>query len=241
MPEILMKFSGVIVNTITVLIGSGIGLLLKKQMPEKLTNGVMCAIGLCTLAIGITGVIKGENQLVMIISMVLGTIIGTLIDIDGKLTKLGDKLQNRRQETKGNKGDTATFSQGFVTASLLFCVGAMTIVGSMNAGISGDNQMIYTKSLLDLISSSMLAASLGIGVMCSAVFVFIFQGLLVALSMFLGSFLSDFAVAELVCAGSVMIVALGLNLLKVTRIKVANLLPGLVFVPFVCMIFELVQ
>ena len=241
MPEILMKFSGVIVNTITVLIGSGVGLLLKKQMPEKLTNGVMCAIGLCTLAIGITGVIKGENQLVMIISMVLGTIIGTLIDIDGKLTKLGDKLQNRRQESKGNKGDTATFSQGFVTASLLFCVGAMTIVGSMNAGISGDNQMIYTKSLLDLISSSMLAASLGVGVMCSAVFVFIFQGLLVALSMFLGSFLSDFAVAELVCAGSVMIVALGLNLLKVTKIKVANLLPGLVFVPFVCMIFELVQ
>ncbi len=241
MPEILMKFSGVIVNTVTVLIGSGIGLLLKKQMPEKLTNGVMCAIGLCTLAIGITGVIKGENQLVMIISMVLGTIIGTLIDIDGKLTKLGDKLQNRRQESKGNKGDTATFSQGFVTASLLFCVGAMTIVGSMNAGISGDNQMIYTKSLLDLISSSMLAASLGVGVMCSAVFVFIFQGLLVALSMLLGSFLSDFAVAELVCAGSVMIVALGLNLLKVTKIKVANLLPGLVFVPFVCMIFELVQ
>ena len=241
MPELLIKYSGVIVNTITVLIGSGIGLLLKKQMPEKLTNGVMCAIGLCTLAIGITGVIKGENQLVMIISMVLGTIVGTLIDIDGKLTKLGDKLQNGRKKKKGAKGDTATFSQGFVTASLLFCVGAMTIVGSMNAGISGDNQMIYTKSLLDLISSSMLAASMGIGVMCSSVFVFVFQGLLVTLAIFLGSFLSDFAVAELICAGSVMIVALGLNLIKVTKIKVANLLPGLVFVPFICMIFDLIQ
>ncbi len=239
MPELLLKYSGVIVNTITVLVGSGIGLLLKKQMPEKLTNGVMCAIGLCTLAIGITGVIKGENQLVMIISMVIGTIVGTLIDIDGKLTKLGDKLQNGRKK-KDKKGDTATFSQGFVTASLLFCVGAMTIVGSMNAGISGDNQMIYTKSLLDLISSSMLAASLGIGVMCSSVFVFVFQGLLVTLAIFLGSFLSDFAVAELVCAGSVMIVALGLNLLKVTKIKVANLLPGLIFVPFICMIFDLI-
>ncbi len=239
--EVLIKFSGVFVNTATVLIGSGIGLLLKKQMPEKLTTGVMYAIGLCTLAIGITGVIKGENQLVMIISMVLGTIVGTLIDIDGKLTKLGDKLQNRHKKKMGAKGDTATFSQGFVTASLLFCVGAMTIVGSMNAGISGDNQMIYTKSLLDLISSSMLAASLGIGVMCSSVFVFAFQGLLVALSMLLGSFLSDFAVAELICAGSVMIVALGLNLLKVTKIKVANLLPGLVFVPFVCMIFDFVS
>ncbi len=240
MPEILMKYSGVLVNTITVLVGSGIGLLLKKQMPEKLTNGVMCAIGLCTLAIGITGVIKGENQLVMIISMVLGTIVGTLIDIDGKLTKLGDKLQNGRKK-KGEKGDSATFSQGFVTASLLFCVGAMTIVGSMNAGISGDNQMIYTKSLLDLISSSMLAASLGIGVMCSSVFVFVFQGLLVTLAIFLGSFLSDFAVTELICAGSVMIVALGLNLLKITKIKVANLLPGLIFVPFICMVFDLIK
>ncbi len=241
MPEILIKFSGVLVNTLTVLIGSGIGLLLKKQMPEKLTNGVMCAIGLCTLAIGITGVIKGENQLVMIISMVLGTLVGTIIDIDGKLTKIGDKLQNSRKKKKGNGGDTATFSQGFVTASLLFCVGAMTIVGSMNAGISGDNQMIYTKALLDLVSSSMLAASLGIGVLFSAGFVFVFQGLLVALAMLLGSFLSDFAVQELICAGSVMIVALGLNLLKVTKIKVANLLPGLVFVPFVCMIFDLIS
>ena len=117
----------------------------------------------------------------------------------------------------------------------------MTIVGSMNAGISGDNQMIYTKALLDLVSSSMLAASLGIGVLFSAGFVFVFQGLLVALAMLLGSFLSDFAVQELICAGSVMIVALGLNLIKVTKIKVANLLPGLVFVPFVCMIFDLIS
>ncbi|MBQ8182963.1 MAG: DUF554 domain-containing protein [Clostridia bacterium] len=239
MREILMSYSGVLVNTVTVIIGSCVGLLLKKQLPEKLTNAVMCAIGLCTLAIGVMGVIKGENQLVMIISLVLGTIVGTLTDIDGKLTKLGDKLQNRRKNKKGEAGDTATFSQGFVTASLLFCVGAMTIVGSMNAGISGDNQMLYTKSVLDLISSSMLAASLGIGVMCASVFVFVFQGALVALSMLLGSFLSDFAVAELVCAGSVMIVALGLNLLKITKIKVANLLPGLIFVPFVCMVFEL--
>jgi uncharacterized membrane protein YqgA involved in biofilm formation len=113
----------------------------------------------------------------------------------------------------------------------------MTIVGSMNAGISGDNQMLYTKSVLDLISSSMLAASLGVGVMCAAGFVFVFQGALVALSMALGSFLSDFAIAELVCAGSVMIVAIGLNLIGVTKIKVANMLPALVFVPFLCMIF----
>lgn len=240
MIELLTNFSGVLVNTLTVIVGSAVGLLLKKQIPEKLTGAVMTAIGLCTVAIGVTGIIKGENQLVMIISLVLGAVVGTLIDIDGKLGKLGDKLQSKRKKNGKNREDNSTFSQGFVTASLLFCVGAMTIVGSMNAGISGDNQMLYTKSVLDLISSSMLAASLGIGVMFASVFVLAFQGALVALSMALGSFLSDFAVAELVCAGSVMIVALGLNLLNITKIKVANLLPGLVFVPFVCMIFEMV-
>lgn len=239
MIETLSAFSGVLVNTLTVIIGSTVGLLLKKQIPEKLTNAVMTAIGLCTIAIGVTGVIKGENQLVMIISLVFGTIVGTLIDIDGKLSRLGDKFQNKRAKNGNVHSDNATFSQGFVTASLLFCVGAMTIVGSMNAGISGDNQMLYTKSVLDLISSSMLAASLGFGVFCASGFVLVFQGALVALAMALGSFLNDFAVNELICAGSVMITALGLNLIGVTKIKVANLLPGLIFVPFVCKIMEL--
>lgn len=233
MTEILTSFSGVIVNTITVLIGSSVGLLLKKGIPERLNKAVMTAIGLCTIAIGVTGVMKGQNQLVMILSMVCGTIVGTLIDIDKRLESLGDKLA-KKSTSKEN-----TFSQGFVTASLLFCVGAMTIVGSMNAGISGDNEMLYTKSVLDLISSSMLAASLGFGVMCASLFVFVFQGALVALAMCLGSFLSDFAVAELICAGSVMITALGLNLIGVTKIKVANLLPGLIFVPVFCLLFEL--
>ena len=235
MLDLLHTFSGVLVNVLTVLIGSTLGLLLKKQIPEKLTTAVMTAIGLCTVAIGVTGVIKGQNQLVMIISLVLGTIIGTLIDVDGKLTKIGDKLQKKKSEN-----EKSTFSQGFVTASLLFCVGAMTIVGSMNAGISGDNQMLYTKSVLDLISSTMLGASLGIGVLFSSAFVLVFQGGLVALSMALGSFLNDFAVAELICAGSVMIIALGLNLIGITKIKVANLLPGLVLVPIVCKLFELI-
>jgi uncharacterized membrane protein YqgA involved in biofilm formation len=232
--ELLQNFSGVLVNTLTVIVGSAVGLIFKKAIPEKLAGAVMTAIGLCTIAIGIGGIIKGENQLVMIISLVLGTIVGTLIDIDGKLSKLGDKFQKKIDK---EYADNSTFSQGFVTASLLFCVGAMTIVGSMNAGISGHNEMLYTKSVLDLISSVMLSTSLGFGVMCSAVFVLVFQGALVGLSMVLGSFLSDFAIAELICAGSVMITALGLNLIGVTKIKVANLLPGLIFVPVVCMIF----
>lgn len=234
MNDFLTNFSGVIVNTITVLIGSGVGLLLKKGIPERLNKAVMIAIGLSTIAIGVTGIMKGQNQLVMILSLVFGTIVGTLIDIDKRLENLGDRL-SRKTKSKEN-----TFSQGFVTASLLFCVGAMTIVGSMNAGISGDNQMLYTKSVLDLISSCMLAVSLGFGVMCASGFVLVFQGGLVSIAMVLGSFLSDFAVAELICAGSVMIIALGLNLIGVTKIKVANLLPGLIFVPMFCWVFEIV-
>lgn len=235
MTDIITNFSGVLVNTVAVVAGSGVGLIFKKNIPEKLTNAVMKAIALCTIAIGVTGVLRGENQLVMIISLVFGTLIGTLIDIDSKITKLGDKIQSKRKNSDGQG-----FSQGFVTASLLFCVGAMTIVGSMNAGISGDNEMLYTKSVLDLISSAMLSASLGIGVLFSALFVLVFQGGLVLLSMFLGSFLSDFAIAELVCAGSVMILALGLNVLNVTKIKVSNMLPAIILVPFVCELAQLI-
>lgn len=234
--DILQNFSGALVNTLTVIIGSSVGLIFKKAIPERLSTAVMTAIGLCTVAIGIGGIIKGQNQLVMVISLVLGTIVGSLIDIDARLTRIVEKIQHKAK-IKNPDSQEATFSEGFVTASLLFCMGAMTIVGSMNAGISGDNEMIYTKALLDMISSSMLAATLGFGVLCSALFVLVFQGGLVALAMILGSFLSDLAVAELICAGSVMIVAIGLNLIGITKIKVANMLPCIVFVPLVCLLF----
>lgn len=226
-------FYGVLVNTGTVIIGSLLGFFLKKGIPKRLTDAIMTTIGLCVIAIGITGVMKGQNQLVMVISMVVGVMVGTLLDIDGKINTLGDKLNARFKSDK----DTASISEGFVTASLLFCVGAMTIVGSINAGISSDNEMLYTKSLLDLVSSTMLGASLGIGVFFSSVFVLVFQGALVALSIVLGSFLSDLAIAEIICEGSVMIIAIGLNLIGITKIKVANMMPALIFVPFVCMLF----
>ncbi len=228
-------FYGVLFNTGTVIVGSLLGFFLKKGIPERLTNAIMTTIGLCVIAIGITGVMKGQNQLVMVISMVIGVMIGTLIDIDGKINALGDKLNAK---LNAGKDDSHSISEGFVTASLLFCVGAMTIVGSINAGISADNEMLYTKGLLDLVSSTMLGASLGIGVFFSAAFVLVFQGALVTLSMALGSFLSDFAIAEIICDGSVMIIAIGLNLAGITKIKVADMMPALLFVPFVCMLFD---
>lgn len=225
---------GVIVNTITVIIGSIIGMLGGKLIPERVNKAVMVAIGLCTVYIGVDGALAGSNTLILIISLVLGTIVGTLIDIDKGINWLGDTMGKRFKSQKGN------FAEGFVTASLVFCIGSMTIVGSLKAGIEGDNSMIFTKSLLDLISSSMLASALGVGVLVSAVFVLVFQGALVLLAGLLEPILNDFAVSELICVGSVMIIGLGLNLIGVTKIKVANMLPALIFAPVICKIYELI-
>lgn len=130
-------------------------------------------------------------------------------------------------------------AEGFVTASLLFCVGAMTINGSLNAGISGDNSLLFTKSMLDLFSSIMLTASLGFGVMLSAVFVFVFQGALTLLAGVLAPALTPLAIAEMTCAGSLIIVAIATNLIGITKIKVADYLPAIVFAPVICWIVSL--
>lgn len=226
---------GVLVNTLTVTIGSIVGLTLKKGIPERMTSAVMTAIGLCTICIGVDGMLGGENTLVLIVSMVLGTIVGTALDLDGKIQAMGEWVERRFPKQEG--AEAVPLAQGFVTASLLFCCGSMTIVGSLNAGISGDNELIFTKSLLDLISSSMLAASMGIGVLCAAVFVLVFQGALVLLAGLLAPVLTASAIAELTCAGGLMILALGFNLTKLGNFKVANYLPALVFAPIFSWVF----
>ena len=226
---------GVLANTIAVLIGSAVGLLFKKGIPEKYSNAVMTGIALCTVYIGVSGSLKGENTIVIIVSMALGAVAGTLLDLDGGLNRLGQYL-----EKKFNKGGTGKIAQGFITASLLFCVGAMTIVGSLTAGLTGDNEMLYTKSVLDLISASMLSVSLGIGVMFSAVFVLVFQGAIALMAGFLEPVLTTAAINEIICAGSLMILALGLNMLGITKIKVANYLPALVFAPFLLRLAALI-
>ena len=222
---------GVFVNVATVFIGSLVGLLLKRGIPDKVTGALMAGIGLCTIYIGISGALNGENTLVLILSMAIGTIIGTLLDIDGQLNRLAAYVESKFKQENGQ----VTVVEGFVTASLLFCVGAMTIVGSLQAGLTGNCEMLFTKATLDLISSCVLAASLGIGVMLSDIFVFVFQGGLVLLARVIAPFLTDYAIHEMTCAGSVLIIALGLNLIGVTKIKVANYLPVLLIPPILCM------
>ena len=228
-----MSMSGVIVNTLTVIIGSLVGMIFRKGIPAKVTDAVMTGLGLCAIYIGIDGALVGENVLIVIASMVVGSIIGTLLDIDGGINWLGSRVE--KKFSRGKDGQVS-IAEGFVTASLLFCVGAMTINGSLNAGISGDNSLLYTKATLDLFSSSMLAASLGVGVLFAAAFVFGFQGILVLMAGFLAPVLNEAAIAEMTCAGSLIIIAIGTNLIGITKIKVANYLPAIALAPVFCMV-----
>lgn len=221
---------GVIVNVITVLIGCTLGLIFRKGIPEKITNSAMVAIGLCNLCISVGGMMQGKDTIILIIAMVLGTMLGTALDIDGKLNHLSEKAGSKF------KSSTSNIGEGFVTASLVFCVGSMTILGGLEAGLKGDNTLYYTKAVLDLISSLMLTTSLGIGVVFAAGTVFVYQGALVLLASLLSPYLTSEIISELNCAGSLMIFALGLNLSGIGKFKVANFLPAIIIVPVACII-----
>ena len=240
---------GVAVNVFTVVIGSLLGLVFRNRIPARITDAVMIGIGICTLYIGISGSLSGRNTLVLILSVAIGAAVGTIINIDALLERLASFLENKIAKSKricekvrvsadADQAEKGRIARGFVAGSLLFCIGAMTITGSITSGVTGNHDVIYAKSLLDLISSAVLSVSLGWGVMLSSLFVLVFQGSLVLLAGVVAPLLSDFVIAEMTCAGSVLIIALGLNILGTTKIKVANYLPA-VFVPMaLCPIFE---
>ncbi|MCI7727721.1 MAG: DUF554 domain-containing protein [Clostridiales bacterium] len=225
----------VFVNVFTVAVGSVAGLIARNLISKKLSDAIMLGIGACTVYIGISGALQGSNTLVLVLSMAIGGAVGTALDLDGKLGDLGgylDRLVKKSGRLGSAQGDIV---QAFVSASLLFCVGSMTIVGSLNAGLSQDYELLYTKSVMDLISSAMLSASLGIGVLFSALFVLVFQGGICMLAGVLAPFLGEYARGELICAGSVVIMLLGLNILGITKIKVADYLPALLIAPLLCL------
>lgn len=223
---------GTVVNTAAVLVGASIGLLIKKGIPKRIGDSLMKALGLCTIYIGISGAFKGENTLVMIISMVLGTLIGEAVDIDKHVNSGVRKLENKFSKGKGEN----TIAQGFITASLLFCIGSMTIVGAMNAGLLGDNTMLYTKSTLDFCSSIIFGSTLGIGVLFAGGFVLVYQGGLTLLAIAAAPLLSTSVINEMTCVGSLVIIATGLNLLGITKLKLMNYIPAM-FLPILLCLF----
>lgn len=227
--------TGTIVNTCTVIAGSLIGMLLGNILPERLRDTVMKGLGLCTLFIGITGMFGSENALITIISIAVGAVIGELLDLDGHLTRFANWLEGRFKKT--SKGGKTSIAEGFITASLVFCVGAMTIVGSLNSGLTGDHQMLYTKSTLDFVSSMIFASSLGFGVLLAAGAVLVIQGSIACLASFVAPLLQHGnTITEMVVVGSVLIVGLGLNLIGVTKLKVMNYVPA-IFLPILLCLF----
>ena len=242
--------TGSIVNALAVLAGSAAGLLLKwlagrfsSRLPagsaslgQRLQTIIMQGVALCVLFIGISGSFKGSNTLIAILSMVIGAIIGELLNLDKRMRHVGDWVQKKTEHLVKSDSAGPSISDGFVTASLLFCVGAMAIVGALQDGLTGDHTTLFAKSLLDGISSIVFAASLGIGVAFSAAAVFLYQGVIAMAASFLSPFLGDTVIAEMTCVGSLLIVALGLNMLDLTKIKVMNLVPAIFLPILLCMI-----
>ena len=226
---------GVFINVITVILGSSIGLLFKKGIPERVSNAAMVGLGACTLYIGITGSLQGENVLILIASVVLGAIVGTLLDIDGTINRLAERVESRFRKN----GNDVSIAEGIISATLLFCVGSMTVTGSIQAGLTGDKSILITKAMLDLVSSMMLASSLGVGVLLSAITVFLIQGGLVLLAGFLSPLMSPGAINEMTCAGSLLIIMIGTNLMGITEIKVADYLPAILFAPVIYNVISL--
>ncbi|KML40592.1 DUF554 domain-containing protein [Cytobacillus firmus] len=221
-----MFLLGTLVNGLLIIIGTLLGKLLHR-IPENMKGTVMHAIGLAVMVLGLQMGFKSENFLVVILSLVFGTVIGEYFALEDKLNKLGDWLESKI----GSKGQ-GSISQGFVTATLIFVIGAMAIIGALDSGIRGDHSVLYTKSIIDGFTSLILTTTLGIGVLFSAFPVMLYEGLIALfatqIDRFVPQLLMDSFIKEMTATGGIMIFAIGLNLTGITKIRVANLLPGIV-------------
>ena len=216
-----------LVNAVAVLFGSLVGIFLRKGLPENIRKILFNAVGLSTIGLSLTMVLKVDNFLIVLGSMAIGGVIGELLNIEGALKKIGDSIK---------EGD---FSTGFVVSSLLFLIGPMTIVGSITAGLTGDGSIIYMKSLLDGISSIVLASLYGFGVMLSSISVLVVQGAIVILSSKLSFLTQGSYLNNLIAVGGLMVLGIGLKILEIKDTKVGNFLPALFISPLLVYIVSL--
>lgn len=223
---------GTILNVITVLAGSSIGMAIGGRLPERLKHTIFQAIGLFTMLIGISMSVKGTSFLVIFLALMAGAITGESLRIEDRLNNIIEKLKSKM------KGGSSTFTEGFITATLIFCVGAMTVVGSIQEGLTGDATILYTKSVMDGITSLTLASGLGIGVLFSSVSVLVIQGGLTLLGSQLQFLTQEMYLLNLTSLGGILIIALGIEILGIKKIRVLNLIPSLLYLPILVMIFS---
>lgn len=204
--------------------GGAIGLLLKKSMPERVTTIYFQAVGLFTLAIGISMAVKMEQMLIVVSSLAVGSLFGEWINIEAGVERMGNYLKERFRLGSDK------FSEGLVTSFLLFCIGSMTILGTIQEGTGGSSDLLFTKSLMDFFSAMLLASAFGLGVVASGVLVLIFQGALTLLAMYAGAFFTPEIILGLTSVGGILLIGLGINILEIKKIRVMNMLPALIVV-----------
>lgn len=225
--------TGTVINVVAVLVGGGIGTLIGAKLPERMRNTAMQAIGIVTLLVGISNFLEFENPLIPLVSVVLGLVSGELLGIDTGLRRFGDYLEKRF-----SRGESPV-SKAFVTTSLLFCVGPLTVIGSLEDGLTGDYSLLALKSALDFVASLTFAAVLGWGVLLSAGTVLVVQGSITLGAAFIEGFVTEQMILATTATGGVLIFGLGLVLLDLKEIRVANMLPALVFAPALILVAPL--
>lgn len=222
---------GTFVNALAIIAGSLTGLLFSRGIPEHYKVTVQNGVGLSVVLIGVKSALVADNLLVVIISIVIGAICGELARIENRLEQLGNFLEKQVATGNGGTGE-GSFAKGFVTASLVFCVGSMAIVGSLESGLTGNHQTLFAKSVLDGVTSIIFASTMGLGVIFSAAAVFVYQGAITLTAVFMKAFLVAATIEEMTSTGGLLILAIGLNMLGITRIRVGNMLPA-IFMPLI--------
>ena len=217
---------GVLVNFILIVVPGAIGLLIHSGIPVNLNERLMEAIGIAVFGIAIAGIIQNENQLVMILSLVIGTFIGEMIDID-KHIRQGVNVVSRKFVRSGGEG-ADKFSTGFVSATMIFCIGSLAILGPLESGLTGSNTTLYLKSIFDSVTSVLLASSLGVGVVFAAIPVVVIESAIILLSRVVAPYLPPVVITEIVAVGSILLFGMGLNLLNITKLKVMNFTPAMI-------------
>ncbi|MDY4976434.1 MAG: DUF554 domain-containing protein [Clostridia bacterium] len=229
----MIRGIGTIVNTLAVLVGGGIGLAVGRGLPDRMQKILTQACGLATVMIGISGALQqmlsvqqdrltGDGTLLLIFSLVIGGMIGEALQLEQKLERLGEWMKDRLHQTPDSQ-----FADGFVTATLIICVGAMAVMGSLQDGIAGDPSILYMKALLDCVIIAVLASDLGIGVLFSAIPLGLYQGAITCFAVMIEPFLTDAFISRLSMVGFVLILGIGINLLFGKRLKMGNFLPAL--------------
>lgn len=222
--------AGVTVNALAIVIGGLLGARIGKLIPKRHSDLVMVGLEIVIMSLGISFAIKTENILIVIISIVLGSLLGESIDIDSRMKKFSDKV------TAGLKSGGGNFSLAFVTSSLVFCVGSMAILAGIESGMEGSHTVHYTKAIIDGIAALFFSSSLGVGVAASGLAVFVYQGLITLMASLVAPYVTADIIREVSATGGIMLIALSLSMLDIIKVKVANMTPALIF-PVIILLF----